>query len=123
MASVKMPTLRVLTFLGRKTNTPNSNTLMMIKTAVCVIVANSCIPPQFADGLIKAHALLRQTRWVYYNKFESGCQYGEGDKLRQYRTILMAQIANFFKIRQKFRQTNQIEAGNSRSIANEICEV
>ena len=37
---------------------------------------------------------------------------------RQYRTILMAQLR-----RQKFRQTNQIEAGNSRSIANEICEV
>jgi hypothetical protein len=38
--------------------------------------------------------------------------------LRQYRTILIAQMR-----RQIFRQTNQIEAGNSGSIANEICAV
>ena len=39
-------------------------------------------------------------------------------EFRQYRTILMVQLH-----RQKFRQTNQIEAGNSGSIANEICAV
>ena len=38
--------------------------------------------------------------------------------LRKYRTIRMAQLR-----RQKIRQTNQIEAGNSRPIANEICAV
>ena len=39
-------------------------------------------------------------------------------KLRQHRTILTAQIC-----RQIFRQTNQIDAGNSGSIVKEICAV
>ena len=39
-------------------------------------------------------------------------------KLRQHRTILTAQIC-----RQIFRQTNQIDAGNSGSIDKEICAV
>ena len=38
--------------------------------------------------------------------------------LRQYRTILMVKLH-----RQKFRQTNQICEGNSRSIGKEICAV
>ena len=38
--------------------------------------------------------------------------------LRQHRTILTAQIC-----RQIFRQTNQIDAGNSGSIDKEICAV
>ena len=38
--------------------------------------------------------------------------------MRQYRTVLIAQIR-----RQFFRQTNNIDAGNSESIAKEICAV
>ena len=38
--------------------------------------------------------------------------------IRQYRTVLIAQIR-----RQFFRQTNNIDVGNSGSIAKEICEV
>ena len=41
-----------------------------------------------------------------------------GNCLRQYRIILMVQLR-----RQKFRQTNQIYAGNSGSIGKEICAV
>ncbi len=49
----------------------------------------------------------------------ANCEYIEVQKdLRQHRTILMVQLR-----RQKFRQTNQIFEGNSRSIGKEICEV
>jgi hypothetical protein len=40
------------------------------------------------------------------------------EKLRQYRWVLMVQLR-----RRKFRQTNQIDAGNSGSVGKEICAV